>query len=99
LGAITQATYTAFGCTLTNLSITASANTTDNEKFSVFTTASANSTSYTNTAATCTITSGTNSCSFTGTVVIPANVRFGVEQQTPTATPSGWSFGGGLICK
>ncbi len=98
LNALTNILFTAFGCTLTDLSVFASANSTDNEVFTVVT-SSGFSTSYSNTAATCTISAGTSSCSFTGSVTIAANSRFGVTQTIPTGTPAGWNIAGSIICK
>ena len=87
-----------FGCDVTNLSVTASANATDNEVFTVVTSSGFN-TAYTNTAVMCTILSATSSCSFSGLVSVAANSRIGISQLIPSGTPAGWSVTGGMICK
>jgi hypothetical protein len=98
LNALGNIVYTPFGCTVTDLSVSASANAADNEVFTVVTSSGFNLT-YSSTAATCTMAAGTSSCSFTGSVVIPANSRFGVSQTIPTGTPAGWNIAGGVTCK
>jgi len=60
----------------------------------VITTSSAFDTTYDTTAATCTMSSGTSSCSFTGSIAIAAAPGC-VSQLIPTGTPSGlpfWSY-------
>jgi hypothetical protein len=94
----TQLPYTAYGCTVTSLVVNANANSTDNEVFTVVT-GTLGAANYTTTAATCTMTTGTNTCSFSGSVAIPANRNFAVIQTIPTGTPANWIVAGGLKCQ
>jgi hypothetical protein len=89
-----------YACTLTGLTVTGSANTSDNEVFSVITTSGFGTTySTAGGVATCTISSGTSSCNWSGSVSIPAGSRVGVSQTIPTGTPASWNVTGAITCR
>jgi hypothetical protein len=104
-----QLPYTGSGCTYTSLKVNANGNISagDSHRFTLVYSGlpdGLGNTTYTETAASCTIPGGGSSCTWQWTSSaeapkIPANSVFAVIQKITTTTPTNWIVAGSVVCQ
>lgn len=97
-GGLQGLAWTINGCTATNMTVTASAPATDAHIFDIG--VSPNFELSYAVIGSCTLATGTTSCSWNGNVPVAANSKIGVIQRMATTpTPSGWMLAGTVRCQ